>query len=295
MRPSPTPAPFLVSTLAMLFGCSASIAPAPTSSTTLARNSVERRLETRLSSDPNRELCDRLAATLATGDSNTIRPLFDFASFVERIVTRSSLPPEIVARLRANPSGPANFARYLAPPGSRYRCLGTRSLLGEPYIAIRQWTPTRWDYLLLRLTGNAEHPFDDYHIVSSGLLHSEIQAAAFDPQLEGPMQVVGRMLQQSYDRDFAGIISAYRTLPSTLQNSPIGFSHLVNAVFSIEATDSPMYRETTARMADIWSRRDYALAYWQRIDAHRRGDEPAETRARDRLIELLDDYELLER
>ena len=109
------------------------------------------------------------------------------------------------------------------------------------------------------------------------------------------MQVVGRMLQQSYDRDFAGIISAYRTLPSTLQNSPIGFSHLVNAVFSIEATDSPMYRETTARMADIWSRRDYALAYWQRIDAHRRGDEPAETRARDRLIELLDDYELLER
>ena len=117
----------------------------------------------------------------------------------------------------------------------------------------------------------------------------------FDPALSGPMEIVGRMLQQSFDRDFAGIITAYRTLPASLQASPVAFFHYINAVYTNESTDSELYRETTRRLEDVMRGRDYALAYWQRIDGQRRGDRAAELRARDRLVELLDDYELLER
>ena len=276
----------------LFIGCGASTASSGTT-TTPSRAVVAQRLETRLASDPNRALCERVATSFASGNTDTLRPLFDFAAFAERIIARGNLPPDAAAHLRADPSAPQNFARYLAPRESQYRCLGTRSLLGEPHLAIRQWTPTRWDYVLLRLTGNAEHPFDDYHIVSSGTFHSELQAASFDPQLRAPMEIVGRFLQQSYDGDFAGIIAAYRTLPPSLQDSPLAFFHYVNAVFTSEPTGSALYRETVARMETVWRGRDYALAYWQRIDGQRRGDGAMEERARARLVELLDDYELL--
>jgi hypothetical protein len=283
--------------LAVFLGACAAEAPsavAPSASVP-PRAVVQQRLEAKLGSDPNHELCEQLARGLAGGDRDAFKPFFDFASFVERVIAKGSLPGPLAAQLRANPSGPAKFGRAYFPDGSMFRCLGTRSFLGEPYIAIRQWTPTRYDYLLVRLDGRRRLPLDDYHVVSSGFLQSELQGLGLDPQRHEAMAKIDAMLGQSYKDDFAGIIASYRTLPPDVQAMPIAFFHFINAVYSSEPTGSALYREATQRMEEVLRGRDYALAYWRREDALRRGDVQLELRARGELLDLLDDYELLTR
>ncbi len=295
MRFSPAfPCAAAVTVFAMLASaCGASTSAQSSNDTLPSRTTIERRLSTRLEADPNHDLCVRIASDFASGNHDALRPMFDFASLVERIVAHGGVPEATVAQLRAAPSQPVNFAHTGFPEGSQFRCLGTRTFLGDPYLAIRQWTPTRFDYLLIRLTGHPALPIDDFSVVSSGYLHSEGQAIGFDPQMRAGVDTVAQMFPQSYSNDFAGIISAFRTLPAALQSSPLAYFHFINAVYTTERTNSDLYREATQRLEVVLRGRDYALAYWRRIDAARQGDAAAEARARGRLVELLDDYELL--
>lgn len=290
---SPPPASALALAL-VLAGCGAAAGSASGGTSLPARQVVVERLERRLQTDPNAALCQRLAQALASGDHDALRPLFDFPSFVERIVAHGGVPAHLAAELRAAPSGPENFARFLSPQGSRFRCLGTRTFLGEPHLAIRHWTDTRFDYVLVHLTGHEALPIDDYHVVSSGHLHSEAQAIFLDPRNAPAMDAVARMFEQSYREDFTGIIAAFRALPEPVQASPVAFHHFINAVFSSEPTGSPVYREALERLEVVLRGREHALAYWRLLDARRRGDPEAVHAALGQLVELLDDYELLE-
>jgi hypothetical protein len=130
-------------------------------------------------------------------------------------------------------------------------------------------------------------------VVSSGFLHSELQAVGLDPKFRLPGATINAMFQQSFDEDFAGIIAAYRTLPPDVQALPMAFFHFINAVYSSQPPSSAVYQEATQRMEEVLRGRDYALAYWHREHALRRDDASLELRARGRLLELLDDYELL--
>jgi hypothetical protein len=284
----------LIGLVALAAACWPPPGPTPTTPAPALppRQAVAARLQVRLDADQNRALCEQLTAAFAAGDRDALRPVFDHSAFVERVIAHGTVPPETAAQIRVEPTGDGVFARFNYPDGSQFRCLGTRTFLGEPWIAIRQWTPTRFDYLLLR-AGGAQLPIDDYHVVSAGFLQSELQAAAFDPTIQASMSTVNGMLEQSYRGDFAGIIAAYRTLPPALQGSPIAFFHYINAVYTTEPAGSPLYQEVTQQAETVLAGRDYALAYWRLLDAQRRGDPGADARARSQLIELLDDYELL--
>lgn len=254
------------------------------------REVVQQRLTTHLETDPNREICETITERFKAGDRDAFKPHFDTASFVERILTFRTLPPDVVEDLRANHSAYKNFGRFHFPDGSDFLCLGTREFMGEPHVVIRQWTKTRFDYVLLHLTNEG---VDDYFLVSSGFHHSDLQAHSFDPAFQGSMDIIGNMLQKSYDGDFAGIISDYQALPITDQKLPIAFFHFINAVFTVEPTDSPLYTTAIIDLDKIMVGRTFTLAYWHRIDSQRRSDSAGVQAHSETLLELLDDYELL--
>jgi hypothetical protein len=292
-------ATFLLAASVALAGCPSAAPPvtpaaAPvTVSIEQQREAVSARLAVKLDADPNRPLCDRLVRRFGEGDHDALRPVFDASRFVERILAHRPLPPATAARLRAGAAGYVKFARVLTPPGSTFRCLGTRSFLGAPHVVIRQWTPARHDYVLLKVGPDAAHPIEDWLVASNGAYHSEAQSLAFDPALVAEMEKIGAMFQMSYDQNFAGVIASYRTMPADLQASPSAFMHFINAVYNSAPPTSPLYAEATSRLATVLGGRDIALAYWQLSDAERRNDEPLRERSRARLLELLDDYELL--
>ncbi|MEI8254738.1 MAG: hypothetical protein WCJ30_03615 [Deltaproteobacteria bacterium] len=62
------------------------------SATLPSRAAIERRLSARLETDPNRTVCERVASAFAAGNRDALRPLFDFASLVERIVAHGGVP-----------------------------------------------------------------------------------------------------------------------------------------------------------------------------------------------------------
>ncbi len=270
----------------------AACASSPTSVTTdePVREVVQQRLTTFLETDPNRQLCETITASFKSGNRDALEPYFDTASFVERIFTFRTLPPDLVEGVRANHSAYKNFGRFHFPDGSDFLCLGTREFMGQPHVVIRQWTQTRFDYVLLHLT---ETGVDDYFLVSSGFHHSDLQAHSFDPAFKGSMDIIGKMLHKSYDGDFAGIISDYQALPVSDQKLPIAFFHFINAVFTVEPTGSPLYTAAMFDLDRVMTGRTFTLAYWHRIDANRRGDEVAAAEHRETLLSLLDDYELL--
>ena len=276
----------------MVAACAAGPRPRVNDATP-SRDVVHARLDRKVAADPNRELCERITTGLAAGDRDALRPLFDHASYAERVLAKGSVDAETARDLRARSDAFKEFARIHTPRESKFRCLGTRSLFGEPVLAIRQWTPTRFDYILVHLTGKPDRPADDYMIASGGSYHSEADRLQFSKELGEGMKVVGEMLQLSYDRKFGEIIAAYQKLPGTLRASPVAFFHYINAVFTIEKTGSPLYREAVAKMELILGDRPYSLAYWRLFDAQRQSDEPARQASQSRLLELLDDYELL--
>lgn len=254
------------------------------------REVVQQRLTTHLETDPNRELCQTITERFKSGDRDALKPNFDTVSFVERIFTFRTLPTDVVEDLRANHSAYKNFGRFHFPDGSDFLCLGTREFMGEPHVVIRQWTKTRFDYVLLHLTNEG---VDDYFLVSSGFHHADLQAHGFDPVFQGSMDIIGNMLQKSYDGDFAGIIADYQALPVTDQKLPIAFFHFINAVFTVEPTDSPLYTTAMIDLDKIMAGRTFSLAYWHRIDSQRRQDSAGVQAHSETLLELLDDYELL--
>ena len=270
-----------------------SVSTAGGTTTTDERAMVITRLESRLADDPNRELCERLATDLATGDGDTVRALFDHASFVERIIAKGGVPADVEQTLRANPSQPANFGRMVFPEGSQFLCLGTRTAAGEPHIAIRQWTPTRFDYWLLHLSGNESVPIDDTLVVSNGSASSAVNALSMAPATRAHMTTISSFFQLSFDRRYAEIIDGYRALPANIRQTPNAFMHFINAVYTLESTGSPLYEEASRSALTVLADHPYALAYWQLMDARRRGDRSDVDTNRRVLLDLLDDYELL--
>ncbi|MFU8805926.1 MAG: hypothetical protein ACNA8W_19085 [Bradymonadaceae bacterium] len=260
--------------------------------TQVTQAEVKQRLANRLDEDPNAELCQAVAEELAGGNHDALKPHFDTAAFAERIIAYRPLPQDVVAGLRDHHDEAEFFARFMSPQDSRFLCLGTRSFLDHPHLVIRTWTPTRYDYVLLRLEDEGDRAITDYFVVSGGLYHSERQAYYFDPDIDSAM--ISGMLEMSYRNEFAAIIAAYQSLPETLQMSPYAFPHFINAVFSVERTGSSLYDEATERIEPIYGDRNYTVAYWRMIDAHRRQDTTTVRHYRGMLLELLDDYELLD-
>ncbi|MBK8171133.1 MAG: hypothetical protein IPK60_12420 [Sandaracinaceae bacterium] len=285
----------LVSVVAFCAACGPQIAQSgSTAATAPTTAQIEQRLEVRLTQDPNRAMCDEIVAGFRAGNADAAKPHFDFAAFVERVVSSPTVPEALRARLRANPSGPQEFGRVHTPPGWQFRCLGTRALRGEDYLAIRLWGPTKFSYLMFHLSGpRAARRIDDYYSVDTGIVNSTAQQFGFDPQFAEASIRIGEMYQLSYEHNFTAIIQSFRQLPGAIQNEPVAFGHFVNAVYASEQTGSVLYNEATNRMRQVYGDNIYTLAYWELADGNRRGDRAAATRARDRLIELLDDAELL--
>lgn len=282
--------------LLLAAGCGGASTGAPTASPpdATSRTEVQARLEDKLEVDPNRALCERIASLLAGGDRDALQPVFEHAGYVERIIERGGVPPAVQSDLRSRPTEFDEFGRIHFPDGSRFLCLGTRQLFGEDVIALRQWIPSRFDYILLHVGSSPDRPIDDYMVASGGHYTSEADALYFAPSMRRPMEVVSGFLRLSYESRFAEIIAQFQALPPALQESPVAFLHFINAVFTQERTGSPLYRETIRRMERVLEDRPYSLAYWRLIDARRRGDGVAAHHSRDTLLQLLDDYELLD-
>lgn len=254
------------------------------------RSEVATRLAAHLARDPNRAVCERIAQGFSARDPETLEPLFDYPAFAARVTAHAGVSPAEVRALTAAPRRPV-FARYSLPAEPReWSCLGTRTYLGAPHVAVRvRWANDNFDYVLFRLGTDAQRPITDHYAVSSGVLSSELQAVGFTPEFAEPMRLVGAMFQQSYEGAFADIIRVYRTLPERLRMHPVAFRHFINAVFTTERTGSPLYVEATALASTVFRDSPYASAYWRLVDArrsHRAADERA---ARRTLIDLLDD------
>jgi hypothetical protein len=261
MMPLPKTCSSLLCAMALV-ACRGSAAPTRATSGSASapgREEVRARLEATLHADPNSAMCQSITSRFAAGDEDALRDIFDFKSFVARIGSYGHLPPEISASLAARTTR-AGFSRLQFPKGSQFLCLGTRTYQGQPHIALRQWTSDRFDYVLLHVASSTT--VDDYIVVSQGTYHSEDDALYFLPEFQASMKVVSRMLELSYKEGFAEIIRSYRTLPAELQASPLAFSYFVNAVFSTDTTDTPLYREALAKMNEVFRERPYALAYW---------------------------------
>jgi hypothetical protein len=256
------------------------------------RAEVQQRLARHLDNDPNAALCETLATEFAGGNHDALKPHFDTATFAERIIGHRSLPADIVVGLRSFHDQSEFFTKFMSPEGSKFLCLGTRTFLDHPHLVLRQWTQTRYDYLLLRLGDDEERPLTDYFIVSDGLYHSERQAYYFDPEIDS--EKISGMLQMSYRSEFSEIIGQYQSLPELLQMTPYAFPHFINAVFTTEQTGTPLYDEAARRIELVFGERVYTVAYWRSIDARRRRDREAGEQYRGMLLELLDDYELLQ-
>jgi hypothetical protein len=293
----PLSRPTLAAFAACLLSCAPSLGtnaatPAAGAQPAPRREEVRARLGDLLRTDAHAPLCQDIAARFAAGNQDALVDLFDYPSFVARMATHPELPAAASASLQAHPRR-VEFARMHFPQDSQFICLGTRAFRGEPHVALRQWTPDRFDYVLLHLTKGEEKPIDDYVVVSGGDYQSEANALYFSPDLHAPMEALNRMLDLSYTNDFAKIIEAYRGLPPSLQSSPVAFKHFVNAVFSSERTDSPLYRQAVEQMGVVFGQRPYTLAYWKFQDGSRHDDAATREAGRSQLLGLLDDYELL--
>ncbi len=277
----------------LIGGCAAT--PPASDDTTPAmstRLEVQNRLQTHMATDPNVELCERVTARLMEGDIEALTPEFDTAAFGERIIAHASLAMQDVDYIRSSHDKVPNFTRFHFPKDLKFLCLGTRQFMGADHLVIRNWQPGRFDYLLLRLT--AENRVEDYLVVSSGAYHSELQNLAFNSKYSDAMKIVGMMLRKSFDQDFAGILADYKTLPAALQEQPVVFLHFINAAFFGEDPGQPNYDKAFKQLDTVMAGRVYSIAYWKMSDAARRNDRATDQKYRQVLLELLDDYELLQ-
>ncbi len=284
--------PMILLPLVFLGACATPQAPASQEPTTPTRIEVAQRLDKRLTEDPNRELCERIITRVKAGDIDALTPEFDTKSFAERIIATGSLPMQAVDEINAYHDQIPNFTRFHFTEGLNFLCLGTREFLGSDHIVIRNWQPGRFDYLLLHLTD--EKKVDDFLVVSAGSYHSELQNLGYNPKYAAASNTIGVMLKKSFYQDFAGILADYKTLPAGLQQEPVACIHFINAAYFGESPGQPNYDKAFLELDTVMAGRVYSIAYWKMADARRRNDQSLDTKYRQLLLELLDDYELLQ-
>lgn len=274
-------------------GCSsiAKITTEAPATETPDKSEVRQRLAVHIEDDPNAKLCDKIIHSLEAWDIEAFTPYFDTADFAERIIAYRPLSEETVSSLRRYHDQYENFTRFLNPEGAQFLCLGTRTFLDNPHMVIRVWTPGRYDYVFLHLKDAEQYVIIDYFVVSSGLYHSEKQAYYFDSDIDSTM--ISKWLLMSHRNEFQQIIDEYKSLTEEVRMSPYAFSHYINAVFTLERTESPLYAQAVEYIDEVFGNRIYSVAYWKMIDARRRGDFKTHEYYRNMLVDLLDDYEFL--
>lgn len=146
-------------------------------------------------------------------------------------------------------------------------------------LALRERSPGgKWGYLLLHLTGRPEKPFDDYLVVESGLWHSGLQMFFEDPAHAPHAEAHREMLMGSYEDKHREIIARWRSLPEAERQTPLMYSHFLNAVMTVTVTggerDDADFVAARAGIDTVFSD-PQARAAWTLIFAARLGETEA--------------------
>ena len=207
--------------------------PRPRAAPSLA--TITKKLAARMAKDPNGALCSEIAQAFNRGSVEALTPHLDRQALVSRGITLNQVPETRAALWRRDARGIDALSRFHFAKGTRFYCLGTRTIAGDKVLALRlRHADTNFGHLLLRLGGSdPRRPIDDYMLVASGYWHSALQMFFDSPRAKPLAKVHHEMLMGSYANKHQEIITQYQALPRAMQRTPIMASHYINAVMTV--------------------------------------------------------------